>query len=284
MINLRKYKYYIVFLTVILFTSACSVNKKDSESKKIRAVVTVITYADFVKKIGGDKIEVVTMIPAGANAHAYEPQPDKLVEFSKADFYFRVGNIFEFEDIWMDKIQGYNKDIKIVDCSENISTMEHDPHIWLNPANTKIITRHICDALVKSYSAEKDFFETNLKRFQTALDSIDASNKEKLRGLKSKTMMVYHSAWKYFADYYGLEEIAIENEGKSPNLQDITRIIAGAKESGVKVVFIEPQFDPAPAKTIAKEIGAATDTVNSLPQDYLKNLSDVVNKIVKYSK
>ncbi|MFH1195081.1 MAG: zinc ABC transporter substrate-binding protein [bacterium] len=273
-----------LFLLAVLLLAACSGRDNKTSSNKIRAVVTVITYADFVKKIGGDKVDVTTMIPPGANAHAYEPQPEQLVEFSKADFYFRVGNILEFEDIWMNKIQGYNKKIKIVDCSENIFTMEHDPHIWLSPANTKIITQHIYDAFVKSYPAEREFFETNLKRFHSELDSVDASNKVKISGLKSNKFMVYHSAWKYFAEYYGLEEIAIEKEGKSPNVRDLTDIITKAKESGIKVIFTEPQFDPSPAKTIANEIGAVTDTINSLPADYLQNLTEFVNKIVKYSK
>lgn len=275
--------YPSIILIIAVFLTACG-PKEDSSSKKIKAVVTIITYADFVQKIGGDKIEVVCMIPPGANAHAFEPQPGKLVEFSKADFYFRVGDAFELENIWTGKISDYNKKIRIVDCSKDITIREHDPHIWLSPPNVKIITMHIFDALSSAYPEDKKYFETNLNNFISQLDSIDELNRNKLAELKSNKFMVYHSAWSYFAEHYGLEEIAIEREGKSPNVRDLAGIVKRAKEAGIKVILTEVQFDPSPAKTIAGEIGAATDSINSLPEDFLKNLSDTVNKIVKYSK
>lgn len=274
--------YPFIILTIAVFMTACG-PKEDKSSPKIKAVVTIITYVDFVKKIGGDKIEVECMIPPAANAHSFEPQPGKLVEFSKADFYFRVGDAFELENIWTGKIGEYNKNIRIVDCSQGIPIREHDPHIWLSPSNAKIITRYIFDALSSAYPEDKNYFEANLNNFISQLDSIDALNRNKLAGLRSKKFMVYHSAWNYFADHYGLEEIAIEREGKSPNVRDLAELVKSAKEAGIKVIFTEVQFDPSPAKTIADEIGAATDSVNSLPEDFLKNLSEVVEKIVRYS-
>ena len=100
-----------VFVIVICLICGCSTNENESSAgeEKIGVVVSILPQAEFVEKIGGDKVKVTVMIPPGASPHTYEPKPSQLVELSKAKMYAKVGSGIEFELSWMDKIISMNQ-------------------------------------------------------------------------------------------------------------------------------------------------------------------------------
>lgn len=159
-----------------------------------------------------------------------------------------------------------------------------DPHIWLDPALVKIQADNITKALIEKYPEDKEFFEENLAKFKENLEKFDSITSEKLKDLKTNKFMVYHPSWGYFAKRYNLVQIPIEIEGKEPKPADLKELIKEAKEEGVKVIFVAPQFSQKSAKTIAKETGAKVVEIDQLPKDWFDEMQKTVDVFAKYLK
>lgn len=258
------------------------------DEKKIDVVVSVPPEAEFVEKVGGDKVRVTVMVPQGANPHTYEPLPEQLKNVSGAEMYAQVGSGIEFENVWMDKISSMNKNMVIVNCSKGITFIpnadtdeahenQYDTHVWVSPRNAKIMVENIYHGLVQVDPANKDYYKANKDKYLQELDDSDKKINESLEGDKNKKIMVYHPAWGYFCRDYRLTQIAIEKNGKEPTPQGIKSLIDQAKKENIKIIFISPQFSKNSAETIASEIGGRVVTIDDLDKNYLYNLNNVAN-------
>lgn len=271
-----------IIISIIIFLSfvSCSEKEKNLETD-ITISVTIPPYADFVKKITGNRADVHVLIPAGTNVHSYEPNPISLKHVYESDIYFRIGEIFQFENTILDKI-GKENIQNIIDCSEGIELLDNDPHIWLSPNNAKLISKKILNKLAKTYPQHKNYFRNNYNKFAAGIDSIDKEITLNLNEKKNRVILVYHPAWKYFAEHYHLEEIAIERDGKAPKANDLKNFIELARSKGVKYIFFDPHFDDSSVLAIARSADMEIDSLNPLPEDFLKNLSLIGEKLKKY--
>ncbi|MCW8849245.1 MAG: zinc ABC transporter substrate-binding protein [Melioribacteraceae bacterium] len=267
----------LVSFSLLIFLPSCT-EKEASLPEEINISVSIPPYADFVHQIAGNRAIVHTLIPPGSNAHSFEPSPESLKQIVKSDIYFRVGEIFNFEQVFLKKITSENIN-KIVDCSVGIKIIENDPHIWTAPNNVKIITRNILDVLVSNYPQHANYFKNNSNRFLKSLDSLDTSIKDNLLKKKNRILLVYHPAWKYLAEHYNLEEIAIEQEGKSPKARDLQKFIEETKEKGASCIFYDPHFDDSAVTAIALSLGLSINSLNPLPTHYLNNLKEIGEKL-----
>ncbi len=153
-----------------------------------------------------------------------------------------------------------------------------DPHIWLAPPLVKIQARTILDALQKADPAHRSVYEANFKAFTAQVDKLDADLKKTFTGKKGLQFMVFHPAWGYFADAYGLKQVPIEIEGKDPKPAQLKKLIQHAREDGIKVVFVQPQFSTKSAELVAREIGGQVAFANPLAEDWMANLRQVADK------
>lgn len=275
----------IVVFLLLAPLSGCS--KKEvpaGVNNIINTAVTTNPYSDLVKKVGGEKISVLTLIPPGTDPHDFEPSFNQVKEIAGVDIYFRVGEIFTIENNWMGNIRSNNKNIKVVDCSAGINIIDGNPHMWLGLEEVKSIIRNISDALSEISPADKEYFKENAAAFISKVDSMDRKIGSVLSEVSNKKMLVYHPAWKYFLSRYNVEEISIEREGKEPKAGDLREVIDYAKANNIKAIFVEPQFDMTSASAVADEIGAEMVKINPLPEDYLANLEDILNKLKEYLK
>ncbi|MCK9279759.1 MAG: zinc ABC transporter substrate-binding protein [Melioribacteraceae bacterium] len=271
----------IIFLIVcVLSLSGCKKEEKiQTANSKLKVSVTILPYADFVNRIGGKFVEVNTLVPPGASPESYEPEPLKLIELGKSDAYLLTSSILGFENSLTNKIKSENKNFALIDLSKGIKIIDNNPHVWLGIKEVRIISENICDYLVSKMPEEKEYFLTNKSKFITQLDSADNFIKNIVEQMENKAMLVYHPAWGYFANDYGLEEIAIEKDGNNPKASDIAKLIDKARVLKIKTVFMEKQFDSSPAKTIADEIGAKIEFIDPVPTDFIKNLYDIAEKL-----
>ncbi|MCF8241439.1 MAG: zinc ABC transporter substrate-binding protein [Melioribacteraceae bacterium] len=259
-------------------------NGLNTESEKIHIAVTLDPFAGFVQAVAGDDAEVSVVFPPNVSPHNFDPTPQTLMDVAECDLYFRTGDVFQLESVLMDKLSLMNEQLKTKDCSVGIDIIPHNTHYWLIPANAKIIVNNISEALIQNFPDREEIFETNTKKYLSELDKLDAEIIEKLSDLRTRTIIVYHPAWTYFAREYNLNEIAIEKHGKSPTPNDLKDLINLAKEQNIKAVFTEPQFESAHARTIADQIDAELVSINPLTENYIKNLSEAAEKIAKYGK
>lgn len=274
-----KHLFAFAVLCFLIFYN-CGCKKVENNGNKIVLATTLLPYADFIKNIITDDFIVETVIPQGGNHETYEPTAFRIQNISKSELYFKVGANFDFEAAWIEKLQNINLNMKVIDCSQNIELINNNPHIWLDPQNVKIILDNILKALIETYPEHADEFKKNASSYSIKLDSLDNRILQQLDNFTNKYLMVYHPAWKYFAKRYNLIEISVENEGKDPSPKELDDLIDIARKNNVKTIFVEPQFDAAPAKTIAKKIRASIKEINPVPENYIDGMLETA-KIIK---
>ena len=153
-----------------------------------------------------------------------------------------------------------------------------DPHIWLSPPLVKIQARTILAALQEADPAHRSIYEANFQEFTAQIDQLDADLKKIFAGKKGLQFMVFHPAWGYFAHAYGLKQVPIEIEGKDPKPAQLKELIEHARENGIKVVFVQPQFSTKSAELVAREIDGQVAFANPLAEDWMANLRQVADK------
>lgn len=150
-----------------------------------------------------------------------------------------------------------------------------DPHVWLDPRNAKRIAHTMQRELVRLDPEGSERYEQNLQALDAELDRLHATISRILKPLAGSELLVYHPAFGYLADAYGLRQIAIETEGKEPGPKELASIVQKARASGARVVFVQPEFADSAARAIAEAIGGAVVPINPLSGDYIENLAEM---------
>jgi len=292
---------FVMVMFASLLLLGCTSPEPEGETGKMKVVVTLLPQAEFAEKIVGDNAEVVVMVPPGASPHSYEPTPSQLEEVGQASLYFKVGSGVEFENAWMEDIQGVNPELKVIDCSRGIElipmeeeheheheeeehheTEEHehgamDPHIWNSPRNAKVMVQNMYEALAEEDPENADYYKANAEKYIVELAQLDSEITNTLQASENKEFIVFHPAWGYFAHDYGLEQVAIEEAGKEPTAQNMQAVVDSAEEHNIKVVFASPQFSASSAQAVAAEIGGQVVLINPLDKNYIANMQSVAD-------
>lgn len=277
MVYHRVWAVTAILMCGILGVFGCSQKKDDG---KLQVVVSVLPQAEFAEAIGGEMVDVSVMIPPGGSPATYEPTPSQLRDLAQAKLYVRIGHI-PFERAWLDKILRANSHLTVVDTSEGIEIVDNDPHIWNSPRLVKIQVEHICQALIEVDPQHRSQYTGNKTAYLRALDELDMEIRKALGDPPQRAFLVFHPVWGYFARDYGLEQIAIEEEGKEPSASDIAHLIGTAKAKGIKVVFVQPQFSERHAEVVAQQLGGSLVEIDPLARDYRANLRQVAETIAE---
>ncbi len=152
---------------------------------------------------------------------------------------------------------------------------EQDPHVWTSPPLVRHMVGVIRDKLTELDSTHEAYFARNHDAYVAELDELDLELRALLDPLPNRKFMVFHPAWGYFADNYGLTQVPIENEGKEPGARALVALIEQAKRENIRVVFVQPQFDKGQARQVAQAIGGVVVAVDPLAADYVDNLRRV---------
>ena len=280
---MKKSAYLIITLTLLIVLG--SYKGIASASGKILVAVSVLPQAYFVERVGGNRVNVQVMIPAGACPEMYEPTPQQLVRLSDADIYIKVGApAFPFEEKYLHIIAGKNKKMTLMNMSYDTRYREQDPHVWLSPSCVKIAARNIYQALSLYDPQYRDYYGKNLTAFLRDIEKLDRKIRTLLTDKRGYAFLVYHPAWGYFADEYGLKQMAIEEEGKIKGASHIREMIDIARRKGIKVLFVQKGFDTKSARTIAHEIGGKVVEVDPLERDWLKGMeafAEILNQVLR---
>lgn len=304
---MRRFGFSIIVL-ICLFKAG-----SPAHADQLKAFVSIAPQQYFVQRIGGTLVDVSVLVPTGADPHTYEPKPRQMAELAKTAVYFAVG--IDFEKAWMKRIAAASPGVRIVHTDEGIQKMalsahhshgkakgrsaspentqpassaggthshHHagtpDPHVWLSPPLVKIQAKHIADALVAVDSANRTRYVENLTAFLREIEDLDAELKSMFAASPGARFMVFHPSWGYFAGAYGLEQVPIEIEGKEPKPAQLKELIRHAREHGIKVVFVQPQFSVKNAEMVAREIRGQVVVADPLAGEWAENLRAVGRK------
>lgn len=150
-----------------------------------------------------------------------------------------------------------------------------DPHIWLSPQAVKIQAQHISGALSQMDPANSAFYKRNFHAFATDIDNLNEEMTTALKDLRGRKFMVFHPAWGYLGRDFGLEQVAIEMEGKEPTPANLKKVIDLARQKNIRVIFVQKQFSIHSARTAAAEIGGKVVQLDPLALDWLNNMKQI---------
>ena len=256
--------------------------------------VSVMPQKQLVEAVGGDKVTVTALVSTGKDPHTFEPTPSQVAGLARANVLFAIG--MPFEKGLLARVAAGNPALRIVDNKAGIKLRlsdavlelpgeaghdhehragEPDPHVWTSPPLMKQMAAQIRDTLAALEPASKAEFERNYQRLAAELDQLDQSIRTTLQAGQVKRFMVFHPAWGYFADTYGLQQIPIEYEGKEPGAKTVSRIIQLARQNRIPAIFVQPQFSRRAAENIAHAVGARVLTMDDLAPDMIANLKRV---------
>jgi zinc transport system substrate-binding protein len=274
------FKAGILFIGMLhLLTSA-----NECWAEPIPIFVSIAPQKYFVERIGGNQVNVEVMVKPGESPATFNPNPKKMSRLSQAKLYFSIG--VSFESIWIGRIQSMQPGLQFVplhDTTYEKPEMDHDhpshhshgsndPHTWTSPAKVKLMAQKIKETLSRTEPQMEKYFKKNLQGFLSDLDKLDSDIRKTIAGSTNRRFMVFHPAWSYFANDYGLEQISIEEGGKEPGPRSLQKIIEKGKRLGIKVIFVQKQFSLSIAKKIAKMIGASVREMDPLAEDYMNNM------------
>ena len=254
--------------------------------------------------MGGKHVQVEVLVGPGQSPHTYSPTPAQVAALQECDAYFSIG--LPFESRLLAKILSSRPDLNVVDNTTGIELLmmdaddehEHDhgeedahgpglsaaapdPHIWLDPKRVRTIAQNIFVELCMLDPDRREEYRSNLEAFKKDLSELDARITDILAPLAGREFFVFHPAYGYFGDSYGLKQKAVEIEGKEPTPRQIIQLIEQARAANVKVIFVQPQFADSSARAIAGEINGAVVSLDPLARDYLKNMSEMADKLAE---
>ncbi|MCD8167148.1 MAG: zinc ABC transporter substrate-binding protein [Bacteroides sp.] len=273
----------ILLLLLTGCIAACTGNRASQQERTIAVTMEPLRY--FTEAIAGDRFEVVSMVPKGSGPETYDPTPRQLVSLSNSVAYIRIGYI-GFEVSWMDRILANNPGLPVYDTSKGIELIEEeghfhgdhyhaggiDPHTWNSTVNARIIAENIYQCLVSLDEANTAYYQQRYDSLLTEIDRTETEIRLLLAGLEGSVFIIYHPALTYFARDYGLEQICIEEDGKQPSPSYLRSMIHTCREKGVKVIFIQEEFDIRNAEIIAEATGTRTYTINPLNYDWQQEM------------
>jgi zinc transport system substrate-binding protein len=293
----------------------CTAPRGVHAADRVEAFAGIPPLAYLVERVGANHVTAQVLVQPGQDPHTFEPSPRQMMALGRASIYFEVGMPFERQLLL--KIRQGRPDLVVVDTTKGIEKrmmVEHhhgeaghdehapeagagageaphhedhdgqheedaDPHVWLSPSLLKVQARNIADALIAADPAHAADYRKNLAALLKDVDATDARVGEVLAPHKGQSFYVFHPAFGYFADAYGLTQEAVEVEGKSPSPRQLGELIRKAKAEDVHIIFVQPQFASASADALAASIDGAVVPMDALAKDVLKNLDDMAAKI-----
>jgi zinc/manganese transport system substrate-binding protein len=237
---------------------------------KVKAVASFSILGDMVREVGGDRVEVVTLVGPNGDAHVYQPTPADAKNLVTAQILFVNGLGFEG---WMERLEkssGFKGKTVVVSERVKPRTMVAeeggkpetitDPHAWQDLENGKIYVANIRDGLIAVNPEGKAVYEANAAKYLDAIAREDTAVKEAVAALPKarRKIITSHDAFGYFGAAYGLEIIAPEGVSteSEASARDVAKIIRQIKAQHIPAVFIENVTDHRLLDQIARETGA----------------------------
>ena len=262
--------------------NSCPMNQvKNGDRNSIIIAVSVPPQEEFVERVGGNRVKVICLLPPGADCCEYDPTDGKLTEISKADIYLALGTGLNFETASLPKISEMNKNMQIINTSNNATLIKGDPHAWVSPKQSMVMIENIYKALAKKDPNHEEYYRRNKDLYLKDISKLDNNITSFLSNSKTRSFMVYSDNWGYFARDYGLNMLAINEDNKDPSPADIQDLVDEAKAKNITTVFVTPEFNPNSAREMASELGATVAEIDPLAPNYMENLNNASQTIAR---
>ncbi|AEF85751.1 adhesion protein [Treponema primitia ZAS-2] len=294
---------------IILTLNGCGENTTKGAQKKAPApdtpvlAVSTIPQEWFARRVSGtcnevsstDRLRILTLVGPGQNPHSYEPGPKQMADLAAARAWVLSGT--EFELSLKPKIEALFPNLRIINGTAGVrfrtleahddGDVDHvdegslDRHTWLGQEPAKIMAGHILEACIAIDGDGTAYYQKNYEELIADIDQEFAELGIKLAPLRGRTVFVYHPAFGYFLDEFGITQEAVETGGKEPTPRVLNALIEKARREGAAAIFVQAQFPVASARTVAAAAGAVIAALDPLAPDWLANIRDMGDLLLK---
>ena len=279
--------YGILLLAVLAVVAVSCGSPKKTDAKNV-VMVSILPQRYFVEQIVGDKMTVECMLDKGGSPETYEPTFNAMTRLESSDIYFLVGNL-GFETSLKGKIKDFNQTMKVVDTSEGMDLLKEeidgayvaDPHTWTSVKNVRVMVKNIADAVCEMDTLNRQFYTENYQKFDAELVALNDSISKVLADAKGRSFVVWHPALSYFSRDYGLEQIALEYEGKESPINYMQDKLDYARSRNCKVFLSQFDMDASKTDVVSNQLGIEKVVINPLGADWKNELLKISHAIAK---
>lgn len=244
----------------------------------------------LVEAIVGEDFPIEVLVPDGASPETFEPTPRQFIGLNEACMVFSVG-LIDFETALTSKITDTTRLMPLCrgilpiagSCSHERHGRRHthgvDPHVWTSPRELQIMAKNAYEAIHRAYP-DSIKYEASYRALQDTLAALDREIAAHVTRSGVRSVVVYHPALTYYARAYGLEQIAVEDEGKEPSARRLSQLIRRARTDSVRRIFYQRQFPLSTVEVLARDIGAVPTEFDPLRGDVAHNLREITALIV----
>lgn len=305
----------LIFFLLLSTTNALAREDPKDAFQQTTVTVSIAPQKYILQRIAGNaNLQVVVLVRPGADPHSYEPSPAQVRDIETSLAWFTIG--VPFEDIWLPRIQKIVPQLKIISSIKGIKRLrsdesehvhnehehhEHaeeadtqefnhdhshggeDPHVWLSPMLVREMLPGLAKELGRLFPDKAAEFKANAATFGNELESLDKELAARFDAFpaEQRVFLTFHPSWRYFAYNYQLTELSIEIDGKEPGPRTLQAVLNKAQHSGIRTVFVEPQFSKSAATAIAEAIGAKVETADPLAEDLVVLYNEMTDKLVR---
>lgn len=269
---------------VILCTAALAA------AEPLRIGVSLLPIESLVREIGGEAVEVSSVQGEGDSCSVFEPRPSAIASLAGVSLYFRIGAAFE--NTLLPRIQSRFPEMTVVDIRDGIHVLsttghEHghhdhencaghdDPHVWLDPVLLQALAWNVARSLADALPQDRELFEQRAQSYCVQLAQLHEWLGSTLAPHRGRAFFIYHPALGYFAERYGLEQIAIESSGNGSTVRELHEFMRRASERPVTAIFVQPQESRRHAEIVASAIGADVIEINPMSTELIANLKQI---------
>lgn len=303
----KKLFAYLLLVCLVFSLAGCGskTTQTNSDGEKMKVVTTIYPVYEFVRQVGGDKVEVTMLLKPGVEPHDWEPTARELAEIKKAKVFFYHGAGLEPVDrLLTQEVLGtaqaveVSKGIERIIEQEDADEHEHehqaghtedkhhhdeiDVHTWLDPENVQQEVNVIAEALAAADSKNRDYYLKNAETYNLELAKLDQEFKSALAKVTRRDIITSHAAFGYLAKRYDLHQLAVMglSPDSEPTPDKMAQIVDFCREHSVKYIFFETLVSPKLSQTIAKETGAdllVLNPIESLTEEEIKQGKNYLN-------
>lgn len=257
-------KIVLFVLMLALFAGGCS--STQTEQDKLQVTASFYPMAEFARAIGGDRVQVTTLVPDGAEPHDWEPSPRDLTKIGRSQIFVYNGLV----EPWAEQALQAVAERKVVSVQAGSGMYENngrqDPHVWISPKKAAVEVERITVAFCEADASNSAYYKENSRKYLLQLQELDRQMQEIASTAQKKVFITSHAAFGHLAGDYGLRQLAVS--GLSPQAEptpaDLQKLAGIVRQEQVEYIFFETLSDPRIAQVLAKETGVRTAVLDPL--------------------
>lgn len=255
--------FFCTFGISLMFSLLCA-------GKGLLVLCTIPPQVESVRRVGGELVDVRSVVPQGASPETYSPTAREVAGFSQAKLLFLIGA--PMEKAFAPRLAKAFPSLRQIDTTCAMEMREGDPHCWLGIENMVAHTYLVCKTLAKLFPGRREELERNAELYVRELQDLEHRLSADFRERGGQEIVVWHPAYGYFLEPYRIGQIAVEEEGKSPGARHFVELKERTAGLACRALFAPLQANPRQVKSACKTLNLKRVDADVLPEEYLAGM------------